>query len=101
MAGADSNFEGVARLYGADATPSEHARTHRKIRRTKSRLWAEPLHDCADWRAGRYLEPSLGETRSSAESMRFGVIGISIEVATDGNLGFSNFAPTGVCPRSA
>ena len=89
MAGANSNFESVAGLNGADAAPREHTPVEEalveligKLDEPKSLLWAEPLYDCTDWRTGRYLEPGLGEPEPSAESTRLWVMGISVEVAT-------------------
>ena len=55
VTGADSNFESVARRYGADAgsrqyTPVEEtvAGLIGKFDETKSLLWAEPFDDCAN-----------------------------------------------------
>jgi hypothetical protein len=55
MAGADSNFESIAGLYGADAAPREHTPVEEalvgligKLDETKSLLWAEPFDDCAN-----------------------------------------------------
>jgi hypothetical protein len=89
VAGADSNFESIAGLYGADAGSREHTPVEEavagligKFDEPKSLLWAEPFDDCADWRAGRYVEPGLGEPGLSAESPRLSVVSISVEVAT-------------------
>jgi hypothetical protein len=89
MAGADSNFESFAGLYGADAAPREHTPVEEalvgligKLDEPKSLLWAEPFDDCADWIAGRLLEPGLGEPGLSAKSTRLGVVSISVELAT-------------------
>jgi len=55
VAGADSNFESIARRYGADAGSRQHtpvqetvARLIRKLDEPKSLLWAEPFDDCAN-----------------------------------------------------
>ena len=55
VTGADSNFESVARRYGADAgsrqyTPVEEtvAELIGKFDETKSLLWAEPFDHCAN-----------------------------------------------------
>ena len=65
---ADSNFESIARRYGADAGSRQHtpvqetvARLIAKFAETKPLLGAEPFDDRSDWRAGRHLEPGLGE----------------------------------------
>jgi len=89
VAGADSNFESIARRYGADAGSRQHtpvqetvARLIRKLDEPKSLLWAEPFDDCANRRAGRYLEPGLGEPVLSAKSTRLWVVSIIVELAT-------------------
>ena len=55
MARADSNFESIARLHGADAAPREHTPVEEavvgligKLDEPKSLLWAEPFDDCAN-----------------------------------------------------
>ena len=55
MAGADSNFESIAGLYGADTPPREHTPMEEafvgligKLDESKSLLWAEPFDDCAN-----------------------------------------------------
>ena len=55
MAGANSNFETIAGLYGADAAPREHTPVEEalvgligKFDEAKSLLWAEPFDDCAN-----------------------------------------------------
>ena len=89
VAGADSNFESIARRYGADAGSRQHtpvqetvARLIGKFDETKPLLGAEPFDDRSDWRAGRHLEPGLGEPGLSAKSTRLWVVSISVEVAT-------------------
>ena len=89
VAGADSNFESVARRYGADAGSRQHTPVQEavagligKFDETKSLLWAEPFDDCSDWRARRYLEPGLREPGLSAESTRLWVVSIIVELAT-------------------
>ena len=89
VAGADSNFESVAGLYGADAGSRQNTLVEEalvgligKLDEPKSLLWAKPFDDCANWRAGRYLEPGLGEPGLSAKSTRLWVVSISVELAT-------------------
>ena len=53
-----------------------------KLDEPKSLLWAEPFDDCANRRAGRYLEPGLGEPGLSAKTTRLSVVSISVELAT-------------------
>ena len=55
MARADSNFESIARLHGADTAPREHTPVEEavvgligKLDEPKSLLWAEPFDDCAN-----------------------------------------------------
>jgi hypothetical protein len=55
MTGADSNFESVARRYGADAGSRQHTPVEEalvgligKLDEPKSLLWAEPFDDCAN-----------------------------------------------------
>ena len=55
VAGADSNFESIAGLYGADAAPREHTSVEEalvgligELDEPKSLLWAEPFDNCAN-----------------------------------------------------
>ena len=55
VAGADSNFESVAGLYGADAGSRQNTLVEEalvgligKLDEPKSLLWAEPFDDCAN-----------------------------------------------------
>jgi hypothetical protein len=89
VAGADSNFESIARLHGADAGPRQHTSVQESVAKligkfdeTKPFLGAEPFDDCSDWIAGRLFESGLGEPGSSAESTRLWAIRIRVEVAT-------------------
>ena len=89
VAGADSNFESIAGLYGADAAPREHTPVQEtvagligKFDETKPLLGAEPFDDCSDWIAGRLFESGLGEPGLSAKSTRLWVVSISVELAT-------------------
>ena len=89
MAGADSNFEGFSRLYGADPTPGQQApmkegiaRSIRECDEAKSLLGAEPFDNATSGWSGRSPEPRLTEPGRGAECTRLSVLGISVEFTT-------------------
>ena len=89
VAGADTHFEGVARLNSADPALSQHtsveegiARSIRECDEAKSLLGAEPFDNATNGWPGRSLEPRLTERGSGADSVRMWVVGIGVEVAT-------------------
>src|SRR5580704_4658321 len=79
MAGADSNFESFAGLYGADAAPREHTPVEEalvgligKLDEPKSLLWPEPFDDCAKLK-GRTV-PRTGSGRTEAECQKHEIV---------------------------
>ena len=89
MTGADTHFEGLARLNNADPALSQDASMHESVARTvrefneaKSLLGAEPFDNATDGWPGRGHEPGLGESGSGAEKTRLWVEGINGEVTT-------------------
>jgi len=89
VAGASTNFDGLARLHGVDAALSQHAPMEegvagpiREFDEPEALVGVEPLDDTVDRGTGRCLEPSLAEPGSGAEGTGLWVVGISVEVAT-------------------
>jgi hypothetical protein len=89
VAGADTNFEGVAGLNSADPALSQHtsveegiARSIRECDEAKSLLGVEPFDDPTNRWAGRGLDGCSVEPGSGAEGTRLWIVGICIELAT-------------------
>ena len=89
MSRTNSDFEGIAGLYGVDADLSQHAPMEEGIARpieefdeAKSLLGTEPFDGPTDRWTGRGLEGRSVELGSGAENTRLWLVGISVEVAT-------------------
>jgi hypothetical protein len=89
MSRTNSDFEGIAGLYGVDAAPCQHAPVKERVTgpigefdKAKPFLGAEPFDPPVDWRAGRCFEPRLCEPGPGSESARLWVVVIGVKAAT-------------------